>query len=421
GEWIMNCGDIPVADYKTLATQFNPTKFDAESWVVLAKEAGMKYIVITAKHHDGFALWPSKASPFNIADATPFKRDPLAELASACRKHGLKLGFYYSQAQDWTHPGGACWKYGPRSTDHWDPAQLGSFDDYIDSIAVPQTRELLTRYGSDVPAVLWWDTPRRWMQPSHAKKINDVVQEIRPGLIMNNRLGGGIQGDTETPEQYIPPQGYPGRDWETCMTMNDTWGFKSYDHNWKSNATLLRNLCDIASKGGNYLLNVGPDGEGSIPQPSIDSLRAMGRWMKVNGEAIYGSQATPFGPEAGRFSETEKDNKGQPKFIPSWEWRATTKPGRVYLHLMKWPNQPFTLSGLLTQVRKVYLLADPKKTPIPFEQTASSVVLRLPASAPDPEVSVVCLELQDREIRTEPTVQQSVPPVGSGTGIAPGH
>ncbi len=401
GEWIMNCGDIPVADYKTLAPKFNPVNFDAETWVLLAKEVGMKYIVITAKHHDGFALWPSKASPFNIADATPFQRDPLAELADACRKHGIKLGFYYSQAQDWTHPGGACWPYDGRKTEHWDPAQLGSFDDYIDSIVVPQTRELLTRYGPDVPAVLWWDTPRRWMKPNHAKKINDVVQEVRPGLIMNNRLGGGIEGDTETPEQYIPPQGYPGRDWETCMTMNETWGFKSYDHDWKSDETLLRNLCDIASKGGNYLLNVGPDAEGSIPQPSIAGLRAMGRWMKVNGEAIYGSHATPFGPEAGRFSDTEKDKKGNPKFIPAWEWRATTKPGKIYLHVFKWPaDGAFKLDGLLTRVTKASLLADPTRAPLAFTQNESSITLTLPAAAPDPIASVICLDLAEPVART---------------------
>ncbi len=292
GEWIMNRGKIPMADYQAFAKQFNPVKFNADDWVKVAKDAGMKYMVITSKHHDGFAMFPSKASKWNIMDATPFGRDPLKELAEACRKQGIKLGFYYSQAQDWNNGGAA-------AGGKWDKAQQHDMDDYIDKIAVPQVREILTNYGDDVPAVLWWDTAID-MTPARAKKLYDVVEQLKPNIIMNNRLGGGYKGDTETPEQHIPAQGYPGEDWETCMTMNGTWGFKKDDNNWKSPEMLIHNLCDIASKGGNYLLNVGPTSEGLFPQGSIDRLAEVGKWMHVNGDAIYATGPTPFGSGSGR-------------------------------------------------------------------------------------------------------------------------
>ena len=256
GEWIMNNASIPMATYAAYAKEFNPTKFDADQWVSIAKNAGMKYIVITSKHHDGFAMFHSKASGYNIYDATPFKRDPLAELAAACAKQGMKLGFYYSQAQDWGHAGGAAMRKNDRKTDHWDPGQDGSFDDYLKTVALPQVREILTNYGP--VAVLWFDTPTAAMTKQRAQPFVDLLHELQPGIVWNNRLGGGFLGDTETPEQYVPPTGFPGRDWETCMTINNTWGYKSYDTSFKSYDTLLHNLIDIASKGGNYLLNVGP-------------------------------------------------------------------------------------------------------------------------------------------------------------------
>ena len=392
GEWIMNCGEIPMADYQELPKQFDPVKFNAEDWVKAARDAGMKYIVITSKHHDGFAMFKSAASPFNIVNATPFKRDPLAELAAACQKYDLKLGFYYSQAQDWNHPGGSAIKVNKRANAHWDPAQDGDMDKYIDEIAVPQVKEICSNYG-EFPAVIWWDTPKE-MTYERAKKIYDTVEQLRPNIILNNRLGGGFKGDTETPEQFIPPQGFPGRDWETCMTINDTWGFKKDDNNWKSTETLIRNLCDIASKGGNYLLNVGPTSEGLIPQPSLDRLAEVGQWMKVNGEAIYGSGPTPFGAEAGKFSATEKDKNGKPKFIPSWEWRATTTPGKIYLEIFKWPTDgKFEAPGLLSKVEKAYLLAGHKK--VKCQQNESGFLLALPEKAPDTIASVVCLEIAD--------------------------
>ena len=237
-------------------------------------------------------------------------------------------------------------------------------DDYIDKVAVPQVRELLTNYGKDTPAVVWWDTPTD-MNHERAAKIEAVVHELRPDLILNNRLGGGYKGDTETPEQHIPPQGYPGRDWETCMTMNGTWGFKKNDTNWKSTETLIRNLCDIASKHGNYLLNVGPTSEGLIPEASVERLHEVGEWMKVNGEAIYGTGPTPFGPEAGAFSDTEKEKDGKPKFVSTWNWRCTTKSGKLFVEIFAWPKDGrFVLPGLESKVTKAYLLADAAHVPL---------------------------------------------------------
>ena len=390
GEWIMNKGKIPMAEYQQFAKQFDPTNFNADEWVKIAKDAGMKYIVITSKHHDGFAMFPSKASPWNIYDATPWHHDPLKELAAACRKQGIKLGFYYSQAQDWNNGGAA-------SGGKWDPAQQHDMDDYIDKIAVTQVKEICLNCGPGVPAILWWDTSID-MNPERAAKLYDALKALKPNIIMNNRLGGGFKGDTETPEQHIPAQGFPGRDWETCMTINDTWGYKRDDDHWKSTETLIRNLCDIASKGGNYLLNVGPTSAGVIPQPEVDRLEAVGSWMKMNGEAIYGTGPTPFGAEAGYYSDTEKDKNGKPKFITTWDWRATTKPGKIYLIIFNWPaDGKFVVPGLESRVKKVYLLEDGKK--VGFHQNEQGVTLSLPEAGPDKIASVICLNIAEKKAR----------------------
>jgi alpha-L-fucosidase len=392
GEWIMNDLSIPVADYKALAPQFNPTGFSAHDIVALAKSAGMKYIIITAKHHDGFAMFDSRVDPFNIVAATPFHRDPLRELAEECRLQGMKLGFYYSQAQDWTAPGGAAKVRGTHNpvTGHWDPAQDGSFDDYLHKKSIPQIRELLENY-KEFPVVVWFDTPTEAISPARAAEIVELLNH-HPNLIWNNRLGGGYKGDTETPEQYIPPNGFPGRDWEACMTINDTWGFKSFDTNFKSSQTLLRNLIDIASKGGNYLLNIGPDARGIVPQPEVDRLHDMGRWLAVNGEAIYNTQPTLFGPEAGAFSATEKDKSGKPKFIATWDWRSTTAPGKIYIEIFNWPQGQFHLDKLPRKVTAAYLLADPAHISLKFQQTADHLDLQLPPHPLDPVATVVVLQ-----------------------------
>jgi alpha-L-fucosidase len=391
-EHIQRVLKIPIPVYRReVAGNFDPTNFDADAWVTLAKQAGMKYIVITAKHHDGFAMFDSKADPFNIVAATPFHRDPIRELAEECRKQGMKLGFYYSQDQDWTAPGGAAYKRPGHDlpTHHWDPAQDGDFATYLHTKAIPQMKELLTNYG-DFPVVIWFDTPTPDMTPALAGEIVTLLNQ-HPNLIWNNRLGGGYKGDTETPEQFIPAQGYPGRDWEACMTMNDTWGYKSYDNNFKSTETLLRNLIDIASKGGNYLLNIGPDSKGVVPAPEVERLHQVGRWLAINGAAIYGTKATLFGAEAGSFSTTEKDKQGKPKFTPTWNWRSTTAADKIYIELFTWPAGSFHLDGVPRTVTSAYLLADPTQKPLKVTSTGTSVDIQLPAKALDPIATVLVL------------------------------
>jgi alpha-L-fucosidase len=386
GEWIMHRGKIPVAEYREYAKQFNPVQFNADDWVRLAKAAGMRYIVITSKHHDGFAMFDSLASDWSIAKATPFGRDPLKELAAACRKHGLKLGFYYSQAQDWNHPGGAA------MGGHWDKAQDGNMDDYLRDVAAPQVREILSRYGP--VAVLWWDTPVDMTRERAATLL--PLLRLQPGIIQNNRLGGGFKGDTETPEQFIPATGYPGRDWETCMTMNDTWGYKSTDHNWKSAGTLIRNLVDIASKGGNYLLNVGPTSEGLIPEPSIERLREIGRWMRVNGEAIYGTAASPFQrlpwgrctqkalPAASAFRSPKHELEAGDRIRP-----ATI----LYLHIFNWPEDGrLVVPGLMNEVQVATLLSTGAR--LATATTTDGVVVQVPTAAPDSISATVLLRIR---------------------------
>jgi len=378
GEWIMNKARIPCARYQEYAKDFNPVKYDPGAWVRLAREAGMKYIVITSKHHDGFALFDSAVTDWDIAGATPYKKDLLAPLAEACRKHGLKLGFYYSQAQDWNHKGGA--------GNNWDPGQRGSMDDYIQDIAVPQVREILTKYGDDIPAVLWWDTPRG-MNTERAKPLIELLK-LKPGIIHNNRLGGGFHGDTETPEQHIPATGFPGRDWETCMTMNGTWGYKSHDHGWKSVESMIRMLADIASKGGNYLLNVGPTAEGEIPKASIERLQAIGEWMKVNGEAIHGTRANPLGAVPwGRITAKRAGDK-------------TT----LYLHVFDWPaGGEIRLRGLRNRVIGARLLDGGRK--LDAASNADGLTVQLPAEAPDAINSVIALEIEGEAKVVQPPVR----------------
>ena len=372
-EWIMLRSKIPVDDYKAYAKDFNPEKYDPEKWVLAAKNAGMKYIVITAKHHDGFALYDSKVTDWDVVDASPYGKDLLKPLAEAARKHGMKLGFYYSQAQDWVHAGGAKHKHV-----QWDEKQQGSFNQYINEIAAPQVQEILSNYG-DI-AILWWDTPVGIRQ-AHVQQFYQHLA-LQPDIITNNRLGGGTLGDTVTPEQFIPALGIPGHDWETCMTMNNSWGYRSNDDKWKSSKELIHKLGDVASKGGNFLLNVGPTSQGEIPEQSLTLLNDIGQWMKVNSEAIYGTEESVFTfLDWGRITQKTLTNGNT----------------RLYLHVWHWPQSRQLTLPLSNQVVDSFLLASQAnqadQVDLKVTTTAEGKTLFLPEHAPDKVSSVLVLDI----------------------------
>jgi alpha-L-fucosidase len=386
GEWIMNRAKIPVREYEALAAQWNPVRFDAEAWVRLAEDAGMKYVVITSKHHDGFALFDSKVSRYDAVDATPFRRDVLKELAEACRRHGIRLGFYYSQAQDWHEPNGAgnTWDFGPD--------EKKDFDRYLREKAEPQVRELLTGYGP--VALVWFDTPRL-MTPERAQRFTDLVRSLQPNTLIDGRLGAA--GDYVSTGDNVIPSRVGDQAWETPATMNHTWGYKRDDHDWKSPGDVTFKLVDIVSKGGNYLLNVGPMADGTIPQPSQDTLRAVGRWLKTNGEAVYGAGPTPFGDELGEPSARgTKDVRGNPLFLSRNEWRVTTKPGRLYFTFFQEPRAPFALPAMKNAIRRAYRLADGAPVEVKVENGLRALAIERPVI--DPMATVVVVEIEGERV-----------------------
>jgi alpha-L-fucosidase len=382
GEWIMNHAKIPAVEYAELAKQFNPVKFDADAWVQMAQDAGMKYLVITSKHHDGFAMYHSLVSPYNVYDATPWHRDPLKELAAACARHGIRFGFYYSQAQDWHEPNGAgnTWDFGPDDKK--------DFDQYLRGKAEPQVKELLTNYGPI--CLIWFDTPRM-MNGERGQRFIDIVHSLQPATLIDGRLG--TAGDYRSMGDNAIPNAVVEGDWEVPATMNHTWGFKKDDTDWKSPADITFKLVDIASKGGNYLLNVGPTSEGVIPQASQDNLRAVGRWLKVNGESVYGAGVTPFGQELGAADSSKLDKNGKPVFVAATAWRCTTRPGKLYIHLFQWPGKSFELSKEDSKVTRAYMLANASHKSLKVQQQGGHVTVALPDKATDPIDSVLVLEL----------------------------
>jgi len=392
GEWIMETAQIPVEEYEKFLDRFNPVKFNADEWVSIAKDAGMKYIVITSKHHDGFALFDSAVSDYDVM-ATPFQRDIMKELAEACDRQGLRMCWYHS-IMDWHHP-----DYLPRRSWEKRSADGANYDRFIEYLHA-QVTELLTKYG-DI-GVMWFDGEweNTWSH-EHGKPLYDLCRNLQPSVIVNNRVDKGragmagmttdakYAGDFGTPEQEIPATGFPGVDWETCMTMNGHWGYNRADLNYKSTTTLIQMLCDIASKGGNFLLNVGPTAEGVFPPESIERLRAIGQWMKVNGDAIYGTTASPFA---------------------HLDWgRCTVKQQAdgstvLYLHVFEWPHDGrLVVPGLGNEVEGAFVmgrLADA----VPFERVDSDVVISLTGSPSHEACTVVRLHVKGAPIVYETPV-----------------
>jgi alpha-L-fucosidase len=391
GEWYFSNKQMQIRDYERFAGQFNPVKFDARQWVKIAKGAGMKYIVITSKHHDGFCMFDSKLTDYTITKATPFRRDPLKELAEECRKQGLTLCFYHS-IMDWHHP-----DYLPRRP--WEaanrPTAGASLPRYV-TYMEGQLRELLTNYGR--VGGIWFDggwehTP----QELRSAEVNRMIRELQPGIIINDR--NHLPEDHSTPEQTIPANALPGgRLWETCMTMNDTWGFAKNDANWKPTDDLLRKLCDIASKGGNFLLNVGPTGEGEIPEASVERLARVGEWMKVNGRSIYGTTKSPF------------------RRLP-FDGRCTRKGNTLYLQVFSWPAGELTLSGLQTPIRSARALAGGERLRVTSATGEGGVVtLRIPRPKQlDPLATVIELKLDGPPVVASVVTAQ--PPAADGSFI----
>ena len=383
-EWIMQLLKIPVADYRELAKNFNPVQFDARQWARLARSTGMKYLVLTAKHHDGFAMYRSRVSRYNIVEWTPFGRDPVKELAEACRAEGVRFCVYYSHREDWDHPDA----YG----NDWDYAESRkNFERYLEEKSKPQLRELLTGYGP--LGLVWFD--RGLYTPRQAEEFVEIVRSLQPQCLVNGRVGNynqELMGDYQNMSDNGMPPGGLEEYWETPQTLNHTWGYSRFDNEWKSARTVVRRLVEIAGKGGNYLLNIGPRGDGSIPQPTLEVLAAVGEWLRRNGESVYGTSASAF---------------------PDLPWgRATVKGETLYLHVFDWPaDGVLRVPGLRNKLKSARLLAAPRQT-VAFEKQGGDVVVRLPGRAPDATDTVVALELAGRpDVAPAVVSQQGAGPI----------
>lgn len=368
GDWIMEQADIPVKEYEQVAKTFHPHSFQATEWVKLAKEAGMKYIIFTAKHHDGFSLWNSQVSQYDVDDFTEFDRDILKELSKACTRFGIKFGCYYS-IMDWHHPDAQAPFYPDYSARD---TQNVNFDLYVQNYMKPQLREIIGKYN---PSIIWFDG--EWILDwthSYGQEMYQFIRSIKPSIIINNRVDKGRRGmqgmnltdlayagDFGTPEQEILV-GYSETDWESSMTMNNTWGYKESDQEWKSAQTLIYYLIDAVAKGGNYLLNVGALPDGSIPEESDQILREVGKWMKVNGEAIYGRRAYPYFKEGYHIYFTRDKSE-------------TT----VYVLHTGWPGNQIELTDVVPlEGSDIYMLGYPD--PLSYEYKPGSLIIHLPMS-----------------------------------------
>lgn len=383
-EWLRYTAEIPVKEYEKLMPQFNPVKFNADEWVKLAKEAGMKYITITTKHHDGFCLFDSKYTDFDVM-TTPFKRDIMKELSDACKKYGVKMCWYYS-VKDWHHPDFI--PYLPWEKDR-NPEEA-DFSRYVKYVK-DQLKELLTNYGEI--GMLWFDGGCSYWTKSIGKEIYCYARSLQPDIIINDRLSTGQSAmdgfqegkenscDFATPEQRIPPANIPGVNWESCWTMNSNWGYNKADPNWKSGKELIRLLAEIVSKGGNLLLNIGPTGEGLLPDKSIERLKIFAQWMKVNSEAVYGTSAGPFeNLEYGRCTQKTIDGGT-----------------RLYLHIFDWPkNGKLRVSAISNKAKQAFLLSDPDRTNLNVVRDEDALVISVPETAPDSMNSVIVLDIEGK-------------------------
>ena len=418
GEWVMLQEEIPLAEYEDVAAHFNPVKFDADAWVRVAKNAGMKFIVITSKHHDGFALFKSKVSDFNLVDATPFKRDAIRELKDACDRHGIKLGLYYSHAQDWYHLGGIA------QNRAWDDRQIGAddkadMDTYLDSISLPQVREIVTQYD---PFLIWYDTPFR-ISNERAREFTQAARQLNPDILINSRVrynGRNTKNLERTRRDELAdlgvsylsyrdreiPESSPWPYWETCMTLNHSWGYTEDDHHWKTPKRVIQQLVEVVNKGGTFLLNVGPTGEGEIPADSIRILAEAGDWLKVNGKAVYGANPSTYRgtgtpcpdslelakAQARKAAQTGAGKKKKVEAEILYDWLATENHGNLYLHLFDWPQEStFTLHDFTDRAAKVYLLDQPD-TPLAFDHTDKTLTINLPDHPSNAIASVICIE-----------------------------
>jgi alpha-L-fucosidase len=380
--WLANKYEIPTKEYRTLMTGFAGDRYDPEDWAALAKKAGMKYAVLTAKHHEGFCLFDSKLTDYTVMN-TPLGRDVTREYLDAFRKAGLKAGLYYSVI-DWDHPeypSKGDMLHPMRHNDDYNatPRDLSKYNDYMHA----QVRELLTGYGP--LDVMWWDFSYGGMEGEswRAKELLAMCRELQPNMIMNNRLYLDAhlnnKGDFTTPENHLPPGGLPGLDWETCMTINGTWGYRLFDLDFKSSTELIRTLVNVVSQGGNYLLNIGPRADGSIPQPQVERLEAIGKWMDVNGSSIYGTTASPFDVELpwGRVTTKSTDDK----------------TSRLYLHVFDWPiSHEILLPPLANKIRGVTELDGGDE--LSFRTTEAGTMIRLPHQPRHEAATVLVMEIE---------------------------
>ncbi len=391
-EWLMLSAKIPRSEYEGLINRFNPAKFNAEEIVKLAKDAGMKYIVITSKHHDGFALYDTKYSKYDVIDATPFKRDIIREMYDACKKYDMDFGVYYSQNIDWMEgsdsqlaeviAGNIDIGYPAKNVcaNDWDPSP-NTFEEYLQNKAYPQVKELMINFPGMV--CLWYDMPWR-LKPEQSWNFYKIPFEIDPKLLISQRIGHGfgdyyIPGDNEIPNSSEKIQ----KPWETCGTLNNAWGYKSYDQDWKSPKEILYWLIDVVSKGGNYLLNIGPDGEGVVPGQAVTNLREVGKWLAVNGEAVYGTQrwmTVREGPmeEFNIKGTADRASKGfQDKFTSQDFW-FTQKNNIIYAICLAQPEMEISIKAFgnsIGKIKKIKLLG---KGSVKFVQSENEVKVRIP-------------------------------------------